>query len=113
MLKRFEKLQYMVIGAVLMAVGIGIGSIFTSPLAAQRNDVFDEITCRKLTVIDKNGETAISLASDQDKNNITLNNITLFDDKGTKRFISSAIRKQTFWVSIIVIVRQMVPKWLC
>ena len=63
MLKRFEKLQYIVIGAVLMAVGIGIGSIFTPPLVAQRNNVFDEIICHKLIVVDGNGNEAVNLSS--------------------------------------------------
>ena len=78
MLKRFEKLQYMVIGAVLMAVGIGIGSIFTPPLNAQRiNNVFDNITCRSITVVDENGKKAIVLGSKPD-----INGLTIFDHKG-------------------------------
>ena len=63
MLKRFEKLQYMVIGAVLMAVGIGIGSIFTPPLVAQRNNVFDEIICHELIVVGPNGDDVVTLGS--------------------------------------------------
>lgn len=64
MLKRFEKLQYMVIGAVLMAVGIGIGSIFTTPIVAEKDNVFDEITCRQLVVVGKDDTTRIILNTD-------------------------------------------------
>ena len=81
MLKRFEKLQYMVIGAVLMAVGIGIGSIFTPPLVAQRDNVFDEITCRKLTVVDENGEQVLTMKSEPNKDRLTV-----YDDNGEKAF---------------------------
>lgn len=74
MLKRFEKLQYMVIGAVLMAIGIGIGSLFTTPLNAQRNGEFDKITCRSVNVVDKNGNPAVLIGSIESGNSITILN---------------------------------------
>lgn len=72
MLKRFEKLQYMVIGAALMAVGIGIGSIFTQPLVAQRSDVFDSITCRRLTVVNEDDDPIVSILSTPDTDGIII-----------------------------------------
>ena len=51
-----QKLGYMALGASIMALGIIIGQIITPDIEAQSNGVFDEITCRTLKVVDKNGK---------------------------------------------------------
>ena len=56
-----QKLGYMALGAGILAVGIMIGQFVTPDIEAQSNGVFDEITCRKLTVIDKVGKDGIVL----------------------------------------------------
>ena len=69
-----QKLGYTVLGAVIMLVGLGLGAIVSPPLIAQRNGVFDEIECSKLTVVDKNDKLAIILAANEDENGIVLLN---------------------------------------
>ena len=56
-----QKLGYTLLGAGIMALGITIGQFVTPDIEAQRNGVFNEITCRKLTVVDKTGKDAIIL----------------------------------------------------
>ena len=56
-----QKLAYMALGAGIMAVGITIGQFITPNIEAQSNGVFDEITCRRLNVVDKLGRDAITL----------------------------------------------------
>ena len=72
-----QKLGYTVLGAVIMLIGIGVGSIVCPPLVAQRNGVFDEIVCSKLTVVDEMGKVAIRSAALK-----TGHSILIFDDKG-------------------------------
>ena len=54
-MNRQQKLGYMVLGAVIMAVGIGLGAVVSPPLIAHRNGVFDEVVCGKLTVVNEKG----------------------------------------------------------
>ena len=64
-----QKLGYMALGALIMLIGMGVGStFFTPPIEAQHNGLFNEITCRKLWVVDKNGNPAIRLESDENGN---------------------------------------------
>ena len=56
-----QKLGYMALGAVIMALGIIIGQWGTPDIEAQSNGVFDKITCREIEVIDKDGNEAIRL----------------------------------------------------
>ena len=57
-----QKLGYMALGALIMLIGMGVGSTFFTPhIEAQQNGVFDTITCRELKVVDKNGQQAIEL----------------------------------------------------
>ena len=72
-----QKLGYTVLGAVIMLVGLGLGTIVSPPLIAQRNGVFDEIECSKLTVVDKSGERAIDLST-----NPLGRSITVYDTSG-------------------------------
>ena len=60
-MKRQICVRSMVLGAVIMLIGLVVGAIVSPPLIAQRNDVFDKITCREIEVVDKDGETAIRL----------------------------------------------------
>ena len=59
-----QKLGYIVWGAVIMLVGIGIGAVVSPPLIAQREGVFDKITCREIEVVDAKGNRAIVLRSE-------------------------------------------------
>ena len=72
-----RKIYYAVWGMVITFVGIGMGAMVTSSLIAQKNGVFDEIQCTKLTVVDKTGKPAIVLNTIDEANHIML-----FDKKG-------------------------------
>ena len=50
-----QKLGYMALGAVILAVGITIGQFVTPNIEAQSNGVFDTITCRELRFVGENG----------------------------------------------------------
>ena len=52
-----QKFRYMILGAIIMLVGIGVGSIISPPLIAQK--AAGEIVCTKLTVVDETGQPAI------------------------------------------------------
>lgn len=71
-----QKLGYTVLGAVIMLVGFGVGSVVSPPLVAQNSGVFDEMTCSKLTVRDERADSykqeAIVLESSPDGNTITI-----------------------------------------
>lgn len=71
-----QKLGYTALGAMIMLVGLGVGSIISPPLVAKNNGVFDEITCSKLTVKDElagsSKQAAIVLESSPDGNTITI-----------------------------------------
>ena len=65
-----QKFSYTVLGAVIMLVGIGVGSIVSPPLIAQRDGAFGEIECTKLIVVDKAGKPAIRLDAVEDGNGV-------------------------------------------
>ena len=69
-----QKLGYMALGAGIMALGIIIGQWGTPDIEAQSNGVFDEITCRSLNVVDRNGNTGIHLLAAGDTNAIVIGN---------------------------------------
>ena len=58
-----QKLGYMVLGAVILAVGIIIGQVITPDIEAQSNGVFDKIICKEIEVVDKDGNTGILLVA--------------------------------------------------
>ena len=58
-----QKLGYTVLGAVIMLIGIGVGTIVSPSLVAQRNSVFGEIECTGLTVVDTAGNPAVVLGA--------------------------------------------------
>lgn len=72
-----RKFGYTVLGAVIMLVGIGVGSIVSPPLIAQSKGVFDEVRCSKLMVYGKHGTRAIRLVALK-----TGNSVTIYDNKG-------------------------------
>ena len=74
-----QKLGYMALGAGILALGITIGQLITPNIEAQQNGVFNEITCRQLTVVDQNGKTAIGLNSNE-----LGNGIGIYDQNGIK-----------------------------
>ena len=57
-----QKLGYMALGAGILAIGIIIGQVITPDIEAQSNGVFDNITCRNLTVVDEKGTRRIALS---------------------------------------------------
>ena len=67
-----QKLGYALLGAGIMAIGITIGQFITPSIEAQNNGVFNEITCRELTVVDEKGNKAIKLASHSDIHTIMI-----------------------------------------
>ena len=78
-MKRSICVRSMMLGAVIMLIGLVVGAIVSPPLGAQRNGVFDEITCRTLRVVDENGKQAIVLGSIEG-----LNVETVLDKQGEK-----------------------------
>ena len=55
-----------------MLVGLGLGAIVSPPLIAQSDGVFGEIRCSSLTVVDKRGEPAVIIESNEDGNGMIL-----------------------------------------
>jgi len=58
------------LGAVIMLIGLAVGAIVSPPLIAQRDGVFDEILCRKITVVDSVGTEGVVLESNEEVNQI-------------------------------------------
>lgn len=56
-----QKFGYTALGAAIILVGMVVGSIVSPPIAAQHNEVFNEIKCRQLTVVDEAGNREIIL----------------------------------------------------
>ena len=56
----------MMLGAVIMFIGLAVGAIVSPPLVAQRNGVFDKITCRGIEVVDKDGLVGVRLGANDD-----------------------------------------------
>ena len=85
-----QKFGYTALGAAIILVGMVVGSIVSPPLVAQHNGIFDEVKCRRLTVVDeagnreiilnqkgivildKAGQPAIGLSSVDDDNSISI-----------------------------------------
>ena len=58
-----------------MLIGLAVGAIVSPPLVAQRDSVFDKITCRELRVVTESGKVGIRLgSSDSGGNVISINN---------------------------------------
>ena len=52
-----------------MLIGLAVGAIVSPPLGAQRNEVFDYITCRGIEVVDKDGLVGVRLGAADDGTN--------------------------------------------
>ena len=73
-MKRKICVRSMFLGAVIMLIGLSVGAIVSPPLIAQRNGVFDEIQCTKLTVVDNMGKKAVELDGSERVNEIVVYN---------------------------------------
>ena len=82
-----QKLGYMALGAGIMVLGIIIGQAITPDIEAQSNGVFDEITCRKLTVVDRSDTPIVVVDSNEVANSMIIYNK---DKAGEPAFILSA-----------------------
>ncbi len=71
-MKRKICVRSMGLGAVIMLIGLAVGAIVSPPLIAQRNGVFDKITCRKLEVVDEDGNPAVGLSSSEEGNSVVV-----------------------------------------
>ena len=80
-MKRRFCVRSMMLGAVIMFIGLAVGAIVSPPLVAQRNGVFDEIQCTKLTVVDDTGKKAVLLRSDKE------NRMSIFTKQGKEAVI--------------------------
>ena len=72
-----QKFFYTVLGAVIMLIGMGVGTIISPPLIAQdspENGVFNEIECRRLMVRDKAGNKAVALYAEALGNSVAIYN---------------------------------------
>ena len=67
-----QKLRYTALGAVIMLVGMCVGSIVSPSLIAQHNDVFDTITCQGIRVVNKAGKGKILLGVFEDGAGISI-----------------------------------------
>ena len=100
-----QKLGYMALGAGILAIGIAIGQWTTPDIEAQNNGVFDKIVCRKLEVVDENGNKAIVLATQELGNylhvydTIGKNAIILFASEDTNG-VSVADKKGEYAVNL-------------
>lgn len=77
-----QKLGYMALGALILAIGITIGQFITPNIEAQQNGFFDQITCRQLTIVDENGKKVIGLGSSNEFGN----GIGIYDQNGKASF---------------------------
>ena len=73
-MKRRICVRSMGLGAVIMLIGLAVGAIVSPPLGAQRNEVFDYITCRGVKIVDELGKDAILLDSHENVNRIIVFN---------------------------------------
>ena len=79
-MKRRICVRSMGLGAGIMLIGLAVGAIVSPPLIAQRDDVFGDIQCTGLTVVDKQGNVAVALDTDD-------GNQVLVNDKQGKRAV--------------------------
>ena len=87
-----QKCFYTALGAVIMLIGIGVGSIVSPPLIAQdtpEKGVFSEIECRRLVVRDKAGNKAVALYAEA-----LGNSVAIYDPGGKRAVILSAGKQE-------------------
>ena len=71
-MKRRICVRSMGLGAVIMLIGFAVGTIVSPPLIAQRDDVFGDIQCTGLTVVDKQGNVGVALDTDDANGSVWL-----------------------------------------
>ena len=71
-MKRNICVRSMGLGAVIMLIGLAVGAIVSPPLIAQRDDVFGDIQCTGLTVVDKQGNVGVALDTDNANGSVWL-----------------------------------------
>ena len=84
-----QKCFYTALGALIMLIGIGVGSIVSPSLIAQRESMMGDLKCTSLTVVGMSGEPAIVLRTDE-----TLGNgVVIHNPAGTPAvlFVADAI----------------------
>ena len=101
-MKRKVCVRSMVLGAVIMLVGLVVGAIVSPPLIAQRNGVFDKITCRELEVLDENGNLAIVLSTEliNRDNGPKANGVLVLDKQGNGGGIELICRAEKNWIQV-------------
>ena len=87
-----QKLGYTALGAMIMLAGLTIGVIVSPPLIAQRNGIFDEIECSKLTVAGPQGKIAMHVSTDPTEGT----DLQLYDPAGTPRVVVRASTDGSF-----------------
>ncbi len=101
-MKRKVCVRSMVLGAVIMLVGLAVGAIVSPPLIAQRNGVFDKISCRTLEVVDENGNLAIVLSTEliNRDNEPKANGVLVLDKQGNGGGIELICGAQKNWIQV-------------
>ena len=67
-----QKMKYTALGAVIMRIGVGVGSMLTPQLIAQHYGVFDTITCRRMKVVDNTGKVKVALTGYENGRDVTI-----------------------------------------
>ena len=85
----------MALGAGIMLIGLAVGAIVTTPLIAQREDVFGEIQCSRLVVVDETGKPAITLATDAKEHGLPekQNAVIVYNKSGEKAVVIGTHRE--------------------
>ena len=85
----------MALGAGIMLIGLAAGAIVTTPLIAQREDVFGEIQCSRLVVVDETGKPAITLATDAKEHGLPekQNAVIVYNKSGEKAVVIGTHRE--------------------
>ena len=101
-MKRKVCVRSMVLGAVIMLVGLVIGAIVSPPLIAQKNGVFNKITCREFEVLDENGNEAIVLSTEliTRDNEPKANGVLVLDKQGNGGGIHLICGAQKNWIQV-------------
>ena len=98
-----QKLGYTTLGAAIMLIGMWVSPLISPQVTAQHNGVFDEIQCRKLTVVDKQGKEAVKLRSSELGNVVSLSNkreepsvaLVSSEDLGNRVIVANKQRNST------------------
>ena len=101
-MKRRICVRSMGLGAGIMLIGLAVGTIVSPPLIAQRNGVFDKITCRELEVLDENGNEAIVLSTEliNRDNEPKANGVLVLDKRGNGGGIHLICGAQKNWIQV-------------